>query len=32
MATDFYEPGKNHFSVIESLADSTSPLVKELVS
>lgn len=32
LVTDVYEPGKNHFSVIESLADSTSPLVKELVS
>lgn len=29
--SDHYEPGKHHFSVVEGLADSTSPLVAELL-
>lgn len=29
--TDHYEPGKNHFSVVEGLADPASPLVAELL-
>ena len=28
---DVYEPGKNHFTVVEGLADKDSPLVTELV-
>ncbi len=29
---DYYEAGKNHFSVVEGLADTASPLVAELLA
>ncbi len=30
--SDHYEPGRNHFSVVEGLADRASPLVAELLA